>query len=928
MINFARIKSHEPTRLSKRFSLQNGKLTKEPGGALAKGTVETLTVPSMNAFAEIIHALGPSEALTFGVPLADGAVVARALAAQRPDAITRTRDGWHWPDGAGLLLLDYDPAPGEPPIAFPALWATLVQAAPELATAPCVAVPSASSCIHTAEGEEKRGIGGWHLFVAVADAGRIPEFGATITGRLWLAGHGRIVISKSGALLERTLIDTAVWQPERLSFDGGASLGDGLVQKRLDHLQIINGSAEPLDRITPLTQGEHRRVKKLLAAARTEARPEADHVRSEWAHDRAQEIADANPGTDREHIKDVYLRAAQRRELLADFVLVAENGTRITVGEVLADPELWDAKRFHDPLEPDYGNDPRIAKAMLRGGKPRIHSFAHGGASYFLKPQQRTIELDESRYPAIAEEIADHLATQELAFDFGGLVAGIDSTSGAVHRYTRQSLAHVTEQHFSFTKLDRGVEKPSTLPSEIAGRLLDTLGAGRLRQVKGISAHPVIVDGGVVSDAGLHHGSGVFLATAGRQWRRRKDVGEAVRTLWRPLSLMPFSAPEDAGAAMSLLLTAVARPTLPLAPLFLTSAPTYGSGKTLIAQVAAIIAGTDGGVSVIGTAPEEQSKALLALLLSGRPAVILDNLSGVLKGDAMAAMLTGEYYRGRILGESREVEIATRTLLMATGVNIQPGSDLVRRCITIRLDPGEERPELRQFPFQPGEYARTHREELQSAALTILAASHGHAHATKLGSFGEWDRTCRGGVLWLIEQGLTPCEMADPLLTIARERESDPEIETLRAILHSWRALFWDGPVLAATVVRKALSDVDDPDITMLRVALEEAIGGRGGISTRAFSSYLRRNAGRVVDGLTIRRGVERHDGYTWRVVQSEKSEKSDQFSTEKSPASEYTHVRVQEKYRPEANPTNPTNPIPCPHCAGEGCSWCQEVLS
>jgi hypothetical protein len=44
-----------------------------------------------------------------------------------------------------------------------------------------------------------------------------------------------------------------------------------------------------------------------------------------------------------------------------------------------------------------------------------------------------------------------------------------------------------------------------------------------------------------------------------------------------------------------------------------------------------------------------------------------------------------------------------RTSVFATGNNFTPVGDLCRRVITINLDAGMERPELRQFKFDPVE---------------------------------------------------------------------------------------------------------------------------------------------------------------------------------------------------------------------------------
>lgn len=74
-----------------------------------------------------------------------------------------------------------------------------------------------------------------------------------------------------------------------------------------------------------------------------------------------------------------------------DLILHPHEGGTVSVSEILSNPDKWHGKRFADPIEPDYGNDPRIALAVLKGvQEPYIYSHAHHGVRYYFRtPQER-----------------------------------------------------------------------------------------------------------------------------------------------------------------------------------------------------------------------------------------------------------------------------------------------------------------------------------------------------------------------------------------------------------------------------------------------------------------------------------------------------------------------------------------------------------
>lgn len=387
------VTSTVPDRLVKSYSLAGDDLTKTSAGQLIRGEYQVLKIYNVQVLAEILVSLAPNKALTYGVPRRQetrGTIASRKVAAL--GELTRTRNDFGWLTSPSIMFLDFDPQKGAEPLTAEELWKMLVVAVPELASAPAVIVASASSYIFNVEtGEELKGAGGWHVYLLVADGQDIPRAGKAIYDRAWLSGHGRYDISSAGTLLERSLVDAAVWQPERFDFAAGAVCDPPLEQRRPAPL-VINPNNAPFDtRQLPTVQAVDE-LDKLKAEARAAVVDEAMKIREAWIESRVAEELAAEKINDPEKRKEkaevlrrTYRRGAEEMILQGDFVLLPEDGPCVPVDELLDDPEKWHMKRFADPLEPGYRNDNRIATAYLSPGEiPIIRSFAHGGQCFFL----------------------------------------------------------------------------------------------------------------------------------------------------------------------------------------------------------------------------------------------------------------------------------------------------------------------------------------------------------------------------------------------------------------------------------------------------------------------------------------------------------------------------------------------------------------
>lgn len=233
------------------------------------------------------------------------------------------------------------------------------------------------------------------------------------------------------------------------------------------------------------------------------------------------------------------------------------------------------------------------------------------------------------------------------------------------------------------------------------------------------------------------------------------EVLEAVALIQEPVADFPFEEDVDRANFFGLLMTPIVRPAITgCTPMALIDAPQAGTGKSLLADVVAmIITGRPMAFQQWpGKNEDEIQKALLSTLLQGRSLVAYDNLEGVLRSPSLAMALTAQDYEGRQLGVSQLKRPSNRCTWLATGNNIQLSGDLPRRCYHIRLNARSSHPELgRQFKHKNLlSWVATNRAELLRSLLIIARAwwSRGcpDVVADPLGTFEDWHRTI-GGIL-------------------------------------------------------------------------------------------------------------------------------------------------------------------------------------
>ncbi len=187
-------------------------------------------------------------------------------------------------------------------------------------------------------------------------------------------------------------------------------------------------------------------------------------------------------------------------------------------------------------------------------------------------------------------------------------------------------------------------------------------------------------------------------------------------------------------------------------PLRLIEAPTPGSGKGLLADVALRPAvGRRINIMPAANDDDEWRKRVTAQLSQLPAAILIDNLTSALDSGALASALTATWWNDRRLGAHEMIRVPVRCVWLATANNPTMSTELARRTIRIRLDPKVDRPWQRTgFRHEDlRSWADENRPQLVWAALTLVQSwiAAGRPMGTvRLGSFERW-AAVNGGIL-------------------------------------------------------------------------------------------------------------------------------------------------------------------------------------
>lgn len=893
LLTFTEITGTSPNRLTKIIGLHaDGSLRKDSVAQLYEGQCRRVEIDGLASLRTHLDGLTCAQAVTWGLTqdqTADLCTDANAVA-KAQGAIARTRANFRFANAPGVLMLDHDGLP-EASLTLDQFRSTLLAAAPVLASAPMLGRPSASSGCHRPDGSPLTALDRHRLYVPVQDASLIPEAGKALNDLLWASvANGWVSIGAAGQALMRCLVDTSVWQPERLDFAGPPVLVDGVTRPHI--AGVVYGQQDGLfdlrvliSSVTPAIRAAAEANRK---AARTAAKHECTQKAKEWAADRAPALAQSR-GIKLGQAVNILERATLHCVLMGDFELLCADGTTITVAQLLDNPQRFHNSRYADPLDPN--DDQRVAVArLLNGSRPDIYSHRHGGMRYELRRQSARVQIGRGLRIDATDSVLRVLSERSELFDYGDKAIAYVADRKASPVTCDWLLDHIGRMvDFYSVKVNRDSDGHQTSTQEIAedapypvaSAILAKHGSRGFRKLSAICTAPILrPDGSVLDVPGHDEKTGLLYATAEvhppavPHSPTVADAVDALALLWGPFHMFPIVDPVSVGVLISSLLSAALRPALPTCPAYGFDAPSAGTGKTLIAKcVGALSTGSDVSVMPPAKDEEEWRKRLFAGLRGGDTVLLLDNVREPLGNAAIDSFITSPTYKDRILGESTTQELPNKALFLITGNNLVLTGDTHRRVLTVRLDAQHERPFTRQFAFDPLESVIQDRQRMVVAALTIvrafIAAGRPKSAPGRIASFELWDDLVRQPLCWLKQFSDAASrtdlpQFADPAESITRSESENPDQAKLSALLQSWHATFGSNPTTVATTI--ALDPVRN---VLLCDAIAEIAGQRGGINSRILGRWIERHAEQRNGGLRFVRAGKAHGVARWQVVQT-----------------------------------------------------------
>ena len=434
-------------------------------------------------------------------------------------------------------------------------------------------------------------------------------------------------------------------------------------------------------------------------------------------------------------------------------------------------------------------------------------------------------------------------------------------------------LSDRAERCIDFLRINKnGAAVPCDVPVKLVRRIQAINTPWDFQPLLGTVETPTLrSDGSLLDVPGYDRRSGLYYDPGRVVFPRiepkpsRQQAKDALAKLRAILADFPFNDSDDdqqglsESVALAILLTAVVRRSLPTAPMFGIDAFEAQSGKTLLAQLAAIMAtGRKTAERPWSASEEERRKALGAALEAGDAVVLYDNVDTPLEGAAFAGAITESLFKDRRLGSNSgkdQIIAPTNALLLATGNHLTAMGDMAEgRVLVARIVPDRE---LAQREYQHrnlASYVMEHRPELVVAALTVLRGFLVSPPKDRPQPTGfrhrEWGDLIAASLQWL--------GLPDPCLAMGRTQAADPEREAQCDVVRIWARRFGEEYVTTAQLIEQPM--------------LDAALAGLAGVDTRklevkAATAALRNMVGLLRLGFKVHRVKgHAHHASRWRL--------------------------------------------------------------
>ena len=501
----------------------------------------------------------------------------------------------------------------------------------------------------------------------------------------------------------------------------------------------------------------------------------------------------------------------------------------------------------------------------------------------YLGLERPTINIEPGGMVQILTEVGKRLAEPSDVFYFGTMMGKIKPMVSGEIQFVPFKISDLTlllAEVLDWRKYNKDL---GWIPSDPPERHVRILFEGSyiseyIPELRGIVRQPYFreIDGELVTTPGYDKVSKLYGAFDPEEFQRRKPTKEEAKKslgmLWELLSEFKFVNGKDEEVSLAAMFTAVVRSSIELAPGFHVHASTYGSGKSYLCKLIALFASAAPPEKVsYPKNDEDATKKMLALLLKSPACVEFDDMSNNWKPfTILKQIFTSETVTDRLLGANRTATVSTRSLFLGSGNNVVPERDMLRRILTIYLDPEVETPAGLSYKGTPVADVKSNRGKYVMAVINIIEAwieaGMPESELSDIASYdGDWTTYCRQPLAWL--------GVGDPVETLLAQVNLDPDREALGAFLNAWFELFGETPTTTRKVVASLSLYSDDfqtGDTDVLEEALHELpVVDYGKINNNKMGWFIKRNAGKIVDGLKFVKGSA--DGrVAWKVVKVE----------------------------------------------------------
>lgn len=838
---------------SKTFSTRDdGSIHKEFPSPMWKGTAERLGFADkdfITKFPQILNKTTSNDALCYGVfkktlgDVVDVVTKAKVVAGVN---ISRSKEHMHYSKGKALLMLDHDPCEYGPKITPSQLVDVLASIHASIGEAASVTRGSCSSGVNF-KGKGPKADAGFHHWLVVKNGTDIPRYGAVLVDRLWLAGFGFIALGGNGAMLERTIIDGAVFGAERLDFEAKPNIEGDTLEYTAPTISTSEGGLLDTSTLIDLTPAEEKRVAKLKEAARLnpDTIKQAQDIRSLWIEERVAAMVARGASEDDARLKANATASGESQELHGDWILYFAGASgAVTVDDVLADLDTFNGKALADPIEGvDYGRT--TAMFYANDGNPIINSQAHGvQTKYYLIAESDDDNNADDAVPkicflveagksaGICELTEQALKDKGTYFKNGnGITRLVDDEFEEVEKSDYPRVLD-TEFDWKAYRLIHGVSKlvDIDVPKVITDRIFKAGGIKTLPTIKSVSRNPFLYKDEIVSESGFHEGAGIYglFKSGGYSIGSSREEAEQALALLKELnSGFCFSdVVADSSYLLMAELLATVRPSLSLAPGLNINGNQPGAGKTTACKLIAAFA-TEKFVEPQPMPGDgsELEKTILSTLLRQHLAIIFDNLTkNITSTPSLAMIFTSTNYTARVLGLSKMSSASTRTLMLFNGNGVEVVGDMCRRIGTINLTSQAEGGTATQHKtIDPLHIMEADRPKYISAALTIINAwihaGKPRSGSARVGNFSEWQDYCCEPLIWLGEH--------NPAQILLTSMQNDMNLEELAEFHELWWDSYGDAGVTA--------NDIFNGTLKGAVLGTKTKVGGRSGPLVKPF---------------------------------------------------------------------------------------------